>query len=161
MSMLLELRNSSLSQISEDPWLTPDGNAMVPGSGTDRRTVKLEDFDPARDHGLWLGIDAEPEVALSAVELIALEFPAFNDGRGLSLAVLLRSRYGYTGELRAVGETHPDLLHYMQRCGIDTVLLPEPHDFASAQAAFNPYSDYYQASVSNPEPAFRRLRRGA
>lgn len=161
MPMLLELRNSALSEISEDPWLSPEGDAMVPSTGANRTTVTLAQFDPAEHQGLWLQIDAEPEQALSGVALIAVEFPAFNDGRGLSLAVLLRSRYNYTGELRAVGATHPDLLHYMRRCGFDTALLPEPHDFASAEAAFNPYSDYYQASISNPEPAFRRLRRGA
>lgn len=161
MPMLLDLRSATLTQISEDSWLTPEGDAMVAGAQADQAMATLDGFDPASHHGLWLSIDAEPDVPLSGVDLIALEFPAFNDGRGLSLAVLLRSRYGYTGELRAVGETHPDLLHYMQRCGIDTVLLPEPHDFESAQAAFNPYSDYYQASISNPEPAFRRLRRGA
>lgn len=161
MSMLLDLRSPDLTPVADDPWQLPDGTPMVAGSQATRAIATLESFDPANHEGLWLTIDAEPDQDLSAIALIALDFPAFNDGRGLSLAVLLRSRYGFAGELRAVGETHPDLLHYMVRCGFDTALLPAPHDLASAQAAFQPYSDYYQASIRNPEPAFRRMRRGA
>ena len=59
------------------------------------------------DIGIWLPGDGEPdEIAplLPKVRLIAIRFAAMNDGRGLSLAVLLRTRFGFTGELRAIGD---------------------------------------------------------
>ena len=100
--------------------------------------------------------------------MIAINFPAFSDGRGLSLAVLLRTRFNYDGELRAVGDVHPDVIHYMKRCGFDTFQMPEgralPAAANDADADHNtlaPHSDYYQASVIHPEPAYRRVRRGA
>lgn len=163
MPMLLDVRGAALQVLSADPWHSPDGERLLAASDDAGAAMHLADseaFSKDQHQGLWLAVDSEPSPPLPAVALIAIEFPAFNDGRGLSLAVLLRSRYGYRGELRAVGDTHPDLLHYMRRCGFDTVLLPEPHTLDSARAAFDPYSDYYQASVNNPEPAFRRMRRG-
>ncbi len=163
MPTLLNLRDDLLQTIEQDDWVAAEQQAAENGNARSgaRLLAPLAEFDPQRHQGLWLAVDNEPAMPLPKVDLIAIEFPAFNDGRGLSLAVLLRSRYQFLGELRAVGETHPDLLHYMRRCGFDSVLLPSPHSMASAQAAFDPYTDYYQASVSNPEPAFRRMRRGA
>lgn len=111
---------------------------------------------------LALSVDDEPCMEFAAAPLITIDFPAFNDGRGLSLAVLLRTRFGFTGELRAVGDVHPDLLHYLQRCGFDTFDLPEHRIGPAADQlrSLAPYSDYYQASVQQPEPAFRRVARG-
>jgi uncharacterized protein (DUF934 family) len=111
-------------------------------------------------HGLLLGVDVEPEARFVDAPLIAIDFPVFHDGRGLSLAVLLRSRIGFTGELRAVGDVHPELFHYLRRCGFDSLVLPPGRSLASADTLLAPYSDYYQASIADPRPAFRRRRRG-
>ena len=92
----------------------------------------------ARVIGIWLPGDGEPdeiESLLPKAPLIAIRFAAMNDGRGLSLAVLLRTRFGYTGELRAIGEVHEDVLHYLRRCGFDSYQLPDGHDPAIALAA--------------------------
>jgi len=111
--------------------------------------------------GLLLPVDAEPEPHFAAADLIAIDFPVFHDGRGLSLAVLLRTRFGFAGELRAVGDVHPELIHYLRRCGFDSFLLPEGRTLAAADDRLAPYSDYYQASIVETLPAFRRDRRGA
>lgn len=108
-----------------------------------------------------VSVDAEPSTIDLNVPSIAIDFPAFNDGRGLSLAVLLRERHGFQGELRACGDIIPDLLHYLQRCRFDTAVVPERFSAAEIEATFRPHSDYYQASAGQPEPAFRRTRRGA
>ncbi len=131
----------------------------------------LADWTPGSGEGLLLDSADEPDVAQTSAPVIAIHFPAFSDGRGLSLAVLLRTRYGYTGELRAVGDVHPDLIHYMKRCGFDTFQMPEGRTLPAAvndaeggidgNTPLAPYSDYYQASVIHPEPAYRRVRRGA
>jgi uncharacterized protein (DUF934 family) len=127
------------------------------------RFATQDAWSPDSGDGLILDVDAEPTQAFTKAPIIAIDFPAFADGRGLSLAVLLRSRYQYTGELRATGDVHPDLLHYMKRCGFDTFLMSQERSGTSTveQSALAPYSDYYQASVLEPKPAYRRIRRGA
>ena len=109
---------------------------------------------------LRLAGDAEPEEAYANAAAIAVDFPAFNDGRGLSLAVLLRTRYNFAGELRACGAVHEDIAHYMVRCGFDNLELSEGRNAATTLSALFPYSANYQASVTQPEPAFRRAARG-
>jgi len=56
---------------------------------------------------------------LSQLSLVALEFPAFTDGRAYSYARLLRERYGFQGEVRAVGDVLLEQLHFMHRSGFD------------------------------------------
>lgn len=105
---------------------------------------------------LTLAVDAEPDATCSKESVIGIEFPAFMDGRGLSLAVLLRTRLGYQGELRAIGDTHPELFHYLYRCGFDTVLLTGTYTLQQASSAYRPHERYYQGSVRGAEPLFRR-----
>ena len=126
--------------------------------------IPLADWTPESGDGLLLEVSDEPEPRFLVAPVIAIDFPAFNDGRGLSLAVLLRTRLGYEGELRAVGDVQPDIVHYMKRCGFDTFQLPKGSalpPLAAGRSTLAPYSDYYQASVIHPEPAYRRVRRGA
>ena len=128
-----------------------------------RRLTPLAEWTPQSGDGLLLEVDSEPEARFVQAPLIAINFPAMSDGRGLSLAVLLRTRFGFTGELRAVGDVHPDIVHYMKRCGFDTFQMPEGRRLpptATGLSTLAPYSDYYQASALNPQPAYRRVRRG-
>ena len=57
---------------------------------------------------------------LDKVALVAVSFPAFNDGRAFSHASLLRERLGFKGEIRAVGDVLIDQVPLMLRCGIDS-----------------------------------------
>jgi len=87
---------------------------------------------------------------------VEVNFPKFGDGRGYSLARLLRTRYGYRGELRAVGHITRDLLFFMESCGFDAYELREGEDPHAALAAFEDFSESYQGSVARPVPLFRR-----
>lgn len=156
-------------RVISDEWTVRDeitDNAVAPRTIVPAAYAVLNAetlFATDREIGVWLAGDAEPaEIAplLKKVPLIAIRFAALNDGRGLSLAVLLRTRYGFTGELRAIGEVHEDVLHYMHRCGIDSYQLPDGHDPTVALAAMKSLTDFYQGSVIDPRPAFRRVARG-
>ncbi len=70
---------------------------------------------------------------------VEVSFPKFGDGRGFSIAKLLRERYGYKGELRAVGHVVRDHLQPMEAVGFDAFLLKEGED---AQAALEAFSDF-------------------
>jgi uncharacterized protein (DUF934 family) len=93
---------------------------------------------------------------LGAVSRVEVNFPSFADGRGYSIARLLRERHGYRGELRAVGDVQRDQLFYLARCGFDAFLLRDDEDAQASLAALHDFSEAYQASVERPLPLFRR-----
>jgi uncharacterized protein (DUF934 family) len=94
--------------------------------------------------------------AVGLAGVIAINFPKFGDGRGYSIARLLRERYGYKGELRAVGEVARDHLHAMAQCGFDAFQLREGENAQEALKAFGDFSEQYQATAAQPLPLFRR-----
>jgi len=94
--------------------------------------------------------------ALKEARVVSVRFAKFGDGRGFSLARLLRERYGYKGELRAVGEVGRDHLYYMQQCGFDAFELRAGEDPQEAIDAFGDFSDAYQSTTAQPLPLFRR-----
>ena len=87
--------------------------------------------------------------------LVAVRFPAFTDGRGYSIARLLRQRYGFRGELRAVGDVLRDQIFLMARCGFDAFALRDDQDAAAAIAALGDFSEVYQGAVDRG-PLFER-----
>jgi len=93
---------------------------------------------------------------LRSAARVEVNFPSFTDGRGYSIARLLRERHGYLGELRAVGDVQRDQLFYLARCGFDAFLLRDGLDAQEALSALHDFSEAYQASVERPEPLFRR-----
>lgn len=75
-----------------------------------------------------LGVELLPGDAIEAIEdwlprldLIAFRFPGFTDGRPFSAARILRERYGFTGEIRAVGHVIPDQAQFLSQCGFDSI----------------------------------------
>jgi uncharacterized protein (DUF934 family) len=114
--------------------------------------------------GLWLAADQDPQSAaadLPRFGVIAVRFGEFADGRGYSLARVLRERHGYRGELRAIGDVRRDQLYYLASCGFDAFVLPDDEDPRGALAALTDFSDAYQSSVARPSPLFRRRLSGA
>ena len=109
--------------------------------------------------GVWLDSDEEAEEIGEDVDnfqVIALNFPAFTDGRSYSNARLLRDRYRYTGELRAIGDVLRDQLFYLHRCGFDAFAIRADKDPYEALEGLKDFSVTYQASTDEPQPLFRR-----
>ena len=88
---------------------------------------------------------------------IAIRFPTFGDGRGHSLAVLLRERHGFKGEIRAVGYLIPDLAPFLLRSGFDTAEITDANDVETWKGALTRIHHFYQPGFRNPQP----LRRDA
>jgi uncharacterized protein (DUF934 family) len=86
---------------------------------------------------------------LLACKQISVEFPKFTDGRGYSIAALLRSRLGYTGALRAVGDVLVDQLQFMARSGFDEFALRSDQDPALALRALRSFSLRYQTAAAD------------
>ena len=112
--------------------------------------VVLEPTDDPREAVAKLGL------ALPGLKVIAVNFPKYGDGRGYSIGRLLRERYGYQGELRAVGVVARDHLQLMAQCGFDAIQLREGEDPAEALKGLDDFSEAYQASAAQPVPLFRR-----
>ena len=170
------------SGISEDAWQLlgiteaqspesvplPSGQVIFPLSVWQ---VRCQEIAARRlPYGIFLMATDAPEVLADAlvtnadqthpdfglITLIAVNFAVFTDGRGYSIARLVRERYGFKGELRAVGDVQVDQIYYMSRVGFDAFALPVDKNPERALAAFNTFSDAYQSGVDEPLPLFRR-----
>ena len=155
-------------QVEPDPWRVvgladgekvaelPEGPVLVPLATWKERRAELA----ARGEiGVWLAPEDDPAqlaADLGALAIVAVHFPKYGDGRGYSTGMLLRTRHGYKGELRAFGDVARDHLYFLARVGFDSFRLAEPRDPHAALAAFGEFSVHYQGSVDDPVPLFRR-----
>lgn len=156
------------NQVVEDKWQIydesaleselPSGDIILPFRFWQSNREKLL----SRKNGeLGLLINGEDDVEELADDLehfavIAIDFPAFKDGRGYSQARILRDHYNYSGDLRAVGDVLRDQLYFMQRCGISSFLIKENRDIEDALSAFSDFSVKYQTAADGAEPIYKQ-----
>lgn len=151
-------------QVIENTWalLTEQGATAATCECIIPLASFLADSDALKargDVGVFLENDIDlPAVAeqLAGLPVIAINFPGFMDGRGFSLARLLRERFGYQGEIRAVGHVIRDQLTYLKRCGFNSFCFNDDVDVEAAVASLNDFTEAYQTSVDFPEPLFKR-----
>lgn len=111
--------------------------------------------------GIRLRSDQSPELIaadLPHFALVAVEFPKFRDGRAYSYARLLRERYGFNGELRAVGEVLLEQLFFMLRTGFDAFELESADPLRDYRTALGDFSVWYQPT-GDGRPTAMQLRR--
>lgn len=109
--------------------------------------------------GVRLASDQHPQAIaadLGRLAVVALEFPKFRDGRAYSYARLLRERYGFTGELRAVGDVLQEQLTFMRRCGFDSFELKAADPAAAWAAVAGDHTSFYQGTGASPGFAWRQ-----
>jgi len=137
----------------------PTGDILVP------LALWCEQHSVLKNHtgavGVWLDSHEEVETLtgyLDQLPVVAINFPKFVDGRGFSSARLLRDRYHYQGEIRAIGSFIRDQLFLMQRCGFSQFSFSDEIDLQAATASLSDFSDGYQTAADQAEPLFKRLR---
>lgn len=143
----------------EDPFVTVgDEDALPEGAAI----VSLERWQAERETlrarntpvGVRLKSGQEPSAIvedLDKLAVVALEFPAYRNGRAYSYARLLRERHGYKGELRAVGNVLRDQFQFMIRCGFDALEVADnitPEIFAECAGFF---TVFYQPAADGRE----------
>jgi len=147
--------------VEDEP--TPGGNVGV--------ILSLERFQAEGqallDQGRAVGVrlksaDAVETLAydLPRLAVVALEFPKFRDGRAFSSATLLRQRYNYAGEIRAVGEVLREQAYFMIRCGFDAFEPSDgstPDDWAYVASRFR---HVYQTAADGRDPIFVERQKG-
>lgn len=137
----------------------PAGRVLVPFALWKEAREALVAERGAASIGVWLAPDDEPAELVAdfdKIALIGVDFPVFRDGRGYSIARLLRERYGWRGELRSIGDVLRDQLNFMARCGFDAFAVRADKDIQDALKAFTEFSVQYQSAVDTPLPLFRR-----
>ncbi len=154
-------------RVEEDTWRhAPDGEPLAAGQVTVSLKRWLEERDTLIARG-DVGVRLAPadELAdlladLPTITLIVLEFPDITEGRGYTQARLLRTRHGYSGEIRATGDVQHDQLSFMQRCGVDSFVVREDRDMDDALAAFGEVSVRYQPAADDETLIFHRREQG-
>lgn len=150
--------NDAWKIISKDAVNAPAGEHLILPLALWLRESNV--VNQRNDIAVWFDSEdlptAEIAGALQKLPLIAVNFPVFTDGRGFSIARLLRERFNYQGELRAIGYVLRDQLCFMKRCGFNSFDLSENTDVESALESLNDFTEYYQTSVDQPQPLFRR-----
>jgi uncharacterized protein (DUF934 family) len=141
------------SKLAEDNYQNVSQDSIVPVIGP--VIISLDQWDAHRASlenrkdplGIVLSSDERAEaIAADLVhfDLVALEFPKFRDGRAYSTARLLRERYGFKGELRAVGEVLLEQLHFMHRVGFDSFEITSNDAVRDWEIAASDISVWYQ-----------------
>jgi uncharacterized protein (DUF934 family) len=153
--MLLLTENGAFG---DDRWRHLGDDESVPASGpvavSWARWQKAEPTLHGRHDKLGLHLPntiAPQEIAddLEHFGLIVLNFPKFTDGRAYSQARLLRTRFGYTGELRAEGDVLRDQLLFMRRCGFNSFVVGERAVKEDWTKAFGEFDVFYQQAPDN------------
>lgn len=168
MQKLIKLDNETRipSIVEDSAWSLVESDSDLASLG-DKILVPVEQFlaapetylNAGKQLGLALDNTTEPETiqtVLPNVDLITIPFPLFTDGRGYSLARMLRQDCQYTKEIRAVGDVLHDQLFFMARCGFDAFALREGVDIDHALTAFKSFSVTYQPAMDEPKPLFAR-----
>jgi uncharacterized protein (DUF934 family) len=93
---------------------------------------------------------------LDRLAAVALLFPTFRDGRAYSQARLLRERYKYRGELRAIGQVLRDQFVFMLRAGFDAFEVKKDSDAAAFASTVKRYSVFYQPTGDGRVTALHR-----
>ena len=149
--------------VSDDNWtLVRDGEAALPASPVivplATWLAKRDELLKRDDVGVWLSPAEDPALLAgdaATLPLIAVDFPKFADGRGYSIGRLLRERFSFKGELRAVGDVARDQLYYLHQVGFDAFLLRDGKDAQDALASLRDFTDGYQVT-NRRTPWFRR-----
>lgn len=151
--------DNSWQVVAADSESLPAGDILVPAAFWQQNQQLLQDH--SGQVGVWIDSHEEIEefaTTVARLPVVAINFPKFVDGRGFSLARLLRERYGYIGEIRAIGHFIRDQLFLMQRCGFNAFQFDSEVDLAAASQSLADFSDSYQVAADEPEPLFRRHR---
>ena len=115
--------------------------------------------------GVWIDTHelisdlAENQPDLNALPIIAVHVERFADGRIFSLGTLLRTRYGFKNELRAIGDVLRDQLFFLKRSGFDSYLIRADRSAADALASLKDFTEPYQGAADEPRPVFTRYNR--
>ena len=150
----------------ENIWTNVDDDAPLPEGPALISFARLErdkDALSGRDAPLGVSVSSKTKAEdlapyLDRVSLVAIQFPVSKDGRGFTIARTLRERFGYKGELRAIGHILPDQYVHLLRVGMTNVEIPDGTE-ARWREALGFYDVAYQPAITDDHPLSLLRRR--
>jgi uncharacterized protein (DUF934 family) len=153
----LKIVEDPFVRVLDDAPISDDGAVLVPAA---RLMADADELlrRSGRTGVIWPNNRNIAELApyLDRVDVVALVFPKFQDGRAYSQARLLRERYGFRGELRATGQVLRDQFLFLIRAGFDAFEVTKPVDAEHFAEATRRYSAFYQPAGDGRGPGLRR-----
>jgi uncharacterized protein (DUF934 family) len=148
--------------LAEDPFtFVADDVPLAPGDVIISLSRFQTDGDRLLSEGREVGVRLESDEEVEAlaydlprIAVIALDFPKFRNGRAYTSARLLRERFGYKGEVRAVGDVLREQAGFMVRCGFDAFEPADGSTLEDWERATHRFRHVYQRSVDGRAPAF-------
>lgn len=163
MPRLIELVDGQAAW-AEDAFVSVTDDDAVPEAGDvivslARFQAEGEDLLASNSRRVGVRIESDQEVEVLAYDLpriavVALAFPKYRDGRAYTSARLLRERFHYQGQIRAVGDVLQEQAGFMVRCGFDAF---EPADGATPEVwtkAASRFRHVYQRAADDRAPAY-------
>ena len=150
MSKYIAYPKNSEPKISNNSWVIskdeslaveslPEGKVIVSFAYWKEHQASLQTKTERQELGVLFTVNDDIvqelniiQSAMSSWNLIAIDFPIFRDGRGLSSAAILREQFHWEKELRAVGDVLIDQLVQMARVGFDSFVLREDQNLETA-----------------------------
>lgn len=168
MPKLIKLTGPHQADWANDRFTAVADDEALPAGGVILSLARFQaEGDALLSEGREVGVTLQADEAvedlaydLPRLSVVALTFPKFRDGRAFTSARLLRERFNYDGEVRAVGDVLQELAQFMVRCGFDAF---EPADGSTPEAwvkaAFR-FRHVYQRAADHREPAFEERSHG-
>ena len=142
-----------------------NGKVIVPLNVLIARKAELQARIDKNEVGVWLDTHEvllpliENQADLNRLPIIVVHVERFADGRIFSIGNLLRTRYGFKNELRAIGDVLRDQLFFLKRSGFSSFAIRADRNAVEAIASLNDFTAPYQGAVDEVQPAFRRYNR--
>jgi uncharacterized protein (DUF934 family) len=141
------------------------GKIIVPLGVLIARKSEFQDRLISSQVGVW--VDTHEELVdlinnvsdINNLPIIAVHVERFADGRIFTLGTLLRSRYGFKNELRAIGDVLRDQLYFFKRSGFTSFQMRADRSATEAIASLNDFTNPYQGAADEARPVFKRYNR--
>jgi uncharacterized protein (DUF934 family) len=161
MPTLIRLRDGVFT-LAEDPFIAAgDDQPIPPGDLIISLTRFQAEGEGLLSEGRAVGVRLESDEEIEALAydlprlaVVALAFPKFGDGRAYTSAKILRERYDYKGEIRAVGDVLREQAGFMVRVGFDAFEPADGSTVEDLQRAVHRFRHVYQRSADRRAPAF-------
>jgi uncharacterized protein (DUF934 family) len=149
----------------ENTIFSKNGKVILPVAVFLHHQKDLKNRISKQEIGIWMETHEEIDSFINEINdinllpLISVRVKKFADGRIFSIGNLLRLKYKYKNELRAIGDVLRDQLFFLKRSGFNSFHIREDRDAKDALLGLNDFTTPYQGAVDQKQPAWKIIKR--
>ena len=149
----------------ENTIFSKNGKVILPVDVFLHHQKDLKNRISKQEIGIWMETHEEIDSFINEINdinllpLISVRVKKFADGRIFSIGNLLRLKYKYKNELRAIGDVLRDQLFFLKRSGFNSFHIREDRDAKDALLGLNDFTTPYQGAVDQKQPAWKIIKR--